>query len=103
MLHLLTGTKERVGFVLADASLVEVDNICSEPEQGFEVSGADLLKYERTAIATWHTHPGATSVLSTNDYRAFSNYRKLKHYIIGTDGVQCYAFVDGLLVKVDGA
>lgn len=102
---LLTGSKERVGFILANGELVEVENVCSEPEQGFEVSGADLVKYEHDAIATWHTHPGKDSNLSVNDYRGFKNWPKLTHYIVGIDGVSGYAIDNGALIKVsvDGA
>ena len=49
---------ERVGFILEDGELVEVENVCPEPEEGFEVRGEDLVEYAERAVASWHTHPG---------------------------------------------
>ena len=42
----LTGDKERVGFVFKSGQIIEVTNVCAEPEKGFMVSAEDLLKYE---------------------------------------------------------
>src|SRR4029077_12020563 len=64
----LTGDKERVGFVLKTGQIVDVPNVCLEPEKGFLVRAEDLLKYEGKVAATWHTHPQGTAVLSVGDY-----------------------------------
>ncbi|WP_353645774.1 hypothetical protein [Mesorhizobium sp. WSM2239] len=84
-----TDGAERVGFVLPNGEIVEVENICVEANEGFEVSGADLIKYQ-DAVASWHTHPNAKSTLSNNDWYGFRNYPQWTHLIIGTDGVTSY-------------
>lgn len=95
----MTGTKERVGFLLPPkGKVVEVENICSDPENGFEVSAEDLVKYGETALASWHTHPGASSNLSADDFVAFLNYPNMKHYVVGMDGVKCYVVENGKVI-----
>jgi proteasome lid subunit RPN8/RPN11 len=95
----LTGDKERVGFVLKTGQIVEVPNVCAEPEKGFLVRAEDLLKYEGKIAATWHTHPQGTAVLSVGDYDSFKNWPEWRHYIIGTDGVtEYYVDEDGELM-----
>lgn len=86
---------ERVGFILKDGNLVEVENIASDPVQGFKVKGEDLLKCVSDAKATWHTHPGETFNLSVSDYIAFKSYPKLTHFIIGSNGVREYYVENG--------
>lgn len=90
LLKRFSGDVERVGFVLQTGKVVEVENICANPVEGFDVSGEDLVKYSSIAKATWHTHPGSDNNLSVSDYRSFLNWPKLEHYIIGTNGVRCY-------------
>ena len=96
--RLLEGKDERVGFVLKTGEIVEVENICPDKDNGFEVRGEDLMKYAVDAEASWHTHPGHTKCLSANDHYAFLNYPHLKHYIVGTDGVECYVVKNGIVV-----
>ncbi len=96
---LLNSPKERVGFVLDDSTIIEVENICADPEEGFEVRGEDLLRYIDDAVATWHTHPGETSNLSYGDHHSFLNYPDLLHHIIGTDGVTTYAVRNGKVIR----
>lgn len=83
---------ERVGFVLDTGEIVEVENQCGMPEDGFEVSGADLMKYEDRAVASWHTHPGSdyNANLTTADQQSFLDFPELRHYIVAQDGVRCY-------------
>lgn len=91
---------ERVGFILHDGKVVELDNICSDPENGFEISAEDIIQYEKDIKATWHTHPDATSNLSVDDYKAFLNYPDLDHYIIGRGkNISCYYVSDGKIFK----
>jgi hypothetical protein len=85
---------ERVGFIVND-EIVEVANICSDPVNGFEVSGADILKYAGVASATWHTHPGQRFNLTVSDYKSFVQHPKLQHFIVGTDGVGAYVIQNG--------
>jgi proteasome lid subunit RPN8/RPN11 len=94
LLSKLTGETERVGYILKSGEIVEVENVCPEPKEGFEVKGEDILKYEADAVASWHTHPGMTSNLSANDYETFLEWPSLDHFIVGTDGVTKYVVQD---------
>lgn len=92
-----------MGFILHPRTIVEVENVAPDPEKGFDVSAADLIEYldePSEVVATWHTHPKADANLSNADYRAFLTLPKLKHYIIGTDGVRAYAVKDGVVLNV---
>ena len=95
----LSDGPERVGFILQKFEIVEVENICHDASEGFEVSGTALIKY-KDAIATWHTHPEAPSALSANDFYGFRNYPQWFHLIIGTDGITSY-YVENGRVLVD--
>jgi proteasome lid subunit RPN8/RPN11 len=86
---------EKVGFVLTNGSIVEVENICHDPENGFDVRGEDILKHEDSAEATWHTHPGCDSNLSVGDHETFLGFPHLAHYIIGIDGIRCFKVEKG--------
>ena len=88
---------ERVGFIVDD-QIVEVENVCHDPINGFEVKGEDLVKYGDTASATWHTHPGQTSNLTFGDHTSFLNYPRMRHYIAGTDGVSAYSVTNGRVI-----
>ena len=89
-----------MGFILKTGEIVEVENVCHDKENGFEVSGEDLMKYEDTAVATWHTHPGEdyTSNLTVADMTTYLSYPQLAHYIVGRDGVTCYVVQGGKVV-----
>lgn len=89
---------ERCGFVV-DGKIVEVKNICHEPADGFDISANDLLEYEGRASASWHTHTGTDCNLTRDDLVSFLNYPHLHHYIIGSDGVACYAVEQGRVVR----
>lgn len=91
----LTDGPERVGFILKSGEIVEVENVCSNADEGFEVSGEDLVRYDGQVLASWHTHPGQDSNLSTNDWYGFRNYSEWLHLIIGTDGVTAYRVKQG--------
>lgn len=89
---------ERVGFVV-DGEIVEVENISSDPVNGFQVAGADLLRYAETATDTWHTHPGQPSNLTVEDYRSFLQYHRLRHHIVGNDGVSTFYVENGKVLS----
>lgn len=97
----LDSENERVGLLLCDGQLVELTNICSEPTEGFEVRGDELLPYLPKAVATWHTHPGESSNLSHGDYSTFLNYPDLRHHIVGTDGVSTYEVKNGKVIVAE--
>lgn len=83
---------ERVGFILTDETVVEVKNNHPNPELGFDISAEDLIKFEDSVTATWHTHPNTNANLSVHDEGAFWMYPDLVHYIIGNDGIRSYRF-----------
>ena len=76
-------------------------NTCPDPRNGFQVSGDDLLRYDGQIVATWHTHPDASSNLSVGDYDSFMNWPEWRHYIAGDDGVAEYYVEDGALLRAD--
>lgn len=86
---------EHVGFILPRGKVVEVENVSDSPATSFDVSGEDLLTYESTAIASWHTHPNSDSNLSMGDMETFLNWPHLDHYIVGQDGITKFIVVDG--------
>lgn len=95
LLDLYEGSHERCGFILKTGEIVEVVNICSDPENGFDMQGADIIKFAPQASATWHTHPGDDSNLSAGDFYTFLNWPELEHYIVGNDGVTKFVVDDG--------
>lgn len=95
--------RERVGFVLVDGSIVEVENICEKPELGFDVKGEDIAQFMPVARGTWHTHPDATKNLSMKDFDTFMDWPDHQHWIVGTDGVRRYWVEDGELLQDDEA
>ncbi|CCV12925.1 hypothetical protein [Mesorhizobium sp. STM 4661] len=92
---------EHVGFVLKSGKVIEVENICKNPQEGFDVKGEDIALYALTAQATWHTHPKADYNLSANDFNTYLNWPELDHYIIGDNGIRKYIVEDGE-VLIDG-
>ena len=91
---------ERVGFILSDGSVVEVKNCHPTPKDGFDVCIEDIIKYEDQATGTFHTHPGHTSNLSDVDWVCYLNWPRLLHFIVGSDGVRCFAVRDGAVIDV---
>jgi proteasome lid subunit RPN8/RPN11 len=89
---------ERCGFIVA-GEVIEVPNICAQPAEGFQMRGEDILRYAEHAEAMWHTHPGAPSNLSVDDYTAFLNWPGLLHYVVGSDGVRCFKVVKGAVLE----
>lgn len=81
---------ERIGFILEDNTVVEVANVADDPLNASMPTTDDLIFFSERSIGTFHTHPGASSKLSADDYQAFMNWPDMKHYIIGNDGVSCY-------------
>lgn len=98
LLKYLHGDKERVGFVLKDGSVVEVENQAAMPEDGFDVSGEDIFTHLDTAKATWHTHPNGTCDLSVGDYHSFLSFPDWSHFIVSPKGVREYVIEDGAVI-----
>jgi proteasome lid subunit RPN8/RPN11 len=93
---------ERVGFFLRDGSVVEIQNIHPESQSGFDVSAEDILRYEDTAVGTWHTHPGAPANLSGFDMLTFLGWPDFFHCIVGSDGVRIFLVRNNKVVNTDG-
>ena len=92
---LLKSEREQAGFILKNGEIVEVENVCHDPENGFDVRPRDILRYASEAQATWHTHPNGKANLSENDYETFSNWPELDHYIVAPGEVACYVVRNG--------
>lgn len=91
---------ERCGLILLDGTIIDSENKHSTPEEGFHISALDMIKYEDDLYGTWHTHPNDTANLSQSDYQGFNQWPRLRHFIIGIDGVRCFTVEDGLIVEV---
>lgn len=101
-LHSLNNNEtERVGLVLKSGEIIEMQNHCADPSNGFETDGLDFLKYDGDILATWHTHPNANSNLSQGDKQSFLNWPDLDHYIVGMDGVSRYFIENGKVFRCD--
>lgn len=77
-------------------------NVSDTPESSFSLSLEDQESLNSPdTIGTFHTHPGASSNLSYDDWLSFYNYPRLTHYICGEQGVMTYKVRDGVLLNVD--
>jgi len=85
---------ERIGFVTKANEIVEVPNVSPNPDEGFMVAPKDIILYSEInpSYATWHTHPGASSNLSNEDFVTFKLWKDYVHFIIGNDGVRAYKY-----------
>ena len=93
---------ELVGIVTSSGEVVQLKNIHPKPEESFDVSTEDLIKWfeSETTVATFHTHPGGSSNLSIKDDLAFKNWPNLHHFIVGSDGVREFKVDGGNIVCV---
>lgn len=106
LLKLLTekGTCERCGVVTKRGKVVELTNAHPSPTEGFMMQPQDVLEWLASgeAKATWHTHPGADPNLSEEDYRGFSQWPDVDHWVVGLRDGQpsavCYYVENGLVV-----
>ena len=88
----------------SNGEIIELTNQCDIPEEGFILSPEDILEHFLGigTVASWHTHPGDTNVLSVGDFEAFTNYPDIDHYVIGSNGVQKYQVSEsGALLKCE--
>lgn len=96
----LNNGPERVGYIRHDGRVIELENVHPDPFKGFALRAEDLKILQSDAIATWHTHPGGTALLSGEDYLAFLSYPQLQHFVIGEDSVRCYAVEENFIVEL---
>ena len=92
---------ERVGFVLRDGSVVEVENKSPSTEHSSVVDPSFLIDHEDELVASFHTHPGESCNLSTDDLHAFANWPHLKHYVIGKDGIAAFEVRNGNVIRCE--
>ena len=94
------GDQERGGFVLDDYTLHELTNLSETPTEGaiLDIQDGDLHLLPRV-IATWHTHPGATSNLSVGDAETFCQWPQQFHAIVGENGIRWYGVKNGAVIN----
>ena len=93
-------TKERVGLVLADGSVIELENVALNPEREFEASPADMVKHDGNTIATWHTHTSGPPRLSVNDVDGFLMWPHLQHWIVTPEGITGFKVENGAVFNL---
>lgn len=95
----LSNSDEACGIILKDGTVLDCENISEDPTQGFVIPATLMLEHEDNLFGTWHTHPGQNANLSMTDDAGFKNWSNLKHFIIGTDGIRCFAVKGELIVE----
>lgn len=94
------GEEERCGFIVA-GEIIEFPNVHPEPTQGFQIDDETILRYIDDIEGIWHTHPGASSVLSGADKEYISWWPNVHHYIIGADGISEYKVDNGVVLNAN--
>ena len=94
------GEEERCG-VVVNGEIIELVNIHPEPKEGFEIDPSDILRYITDMEAVWHTHPGASSVLSGVDKSYMEMWPDVKHFVVGEDGITEYKVENGVVLNAD--
>lgn len=96
---------ERCGLILRDGTIVEIENIHTEPQRGYRMNPEAVLPFitVNAVKGTWHTHPGSDPNLSQEDYAGFLQWPELTHIIVGEIGgepvADVYVVDRGLVVK----
>jgi hypothetical protein len=93
-----TDVEERGGVILADGRIVELLNVADDPTTGY-VPSDDLFDFLDDLVALFHTHPGESANLSTEDWETFVLWPSASHFIIGIDGVRGYAVKGAAVVN----
>lgn len=83
--------QESCGFILSSGRIVEIRNICPNPNRGFNMDPIDVLnklgrEWTSDIIAVWHTHPSGIIHPSKTDQNAIFDGSIIKDwtYIIAT-------------------
>lgn len=90
---------ELCGVVMKDGTVKVLPNLHPEPRDNFAMDASVLDDPE--VVATWHTHPRTSPNLTVADYRAFRQFPRLRHYIVGAAELWCYRMHDDILVLDD--
>ena len=92
---------ERCGFVLRDGSLVEVENLASDPSNYFLISDESFEEYDGQIFASWHTHTHDSANISMADYETFTTSTLAKHVVVSRKAVAVFSMV-GADLMLDG-
>lgn len=90
---------ELCGVIYEDGTVVSLPNIHPNPRDNFAMSVEPLQ--DPKVIATWHTHPRTSANLSVEDYRAFVQFPRLRHYVVAATEIWCYRMAGDILVLDD--
>lgn len=90
---------ELCGVILADGTVKSLPNIHPDPRDNFSMDASDFD--DPNIVATWHTHPRTGPNLTVEDYRAFVQFPRLRHYIISATEIWCYRMDGAILVRDD--
>lgn len=92
---------ERVGIILTDGTIHELENKADDPFSQFRIDPSVLIALEDEIEATWHTHPHGYANLSVADYQTFLAWPQFFHYIVGNDTVICFSVKDNVVILHD--
>lgn len=87
---------ERCGLILEGEVFIEIENIHPEPARFLMFEEQEMRR--DGIIGTWHTHPNTSPNLSVEDYRWFTSYPELNHFIISTFETWRYYVENGALL-----
>ena len=93
---------ERVGLVLLDGTILELQNESPTPGLTFHVKREAVDELLPAAVAMWHTHPQNNVNLSPADYGVFLSLPTLLQYIVTEKRVRSFKTIGGK-VYVDEA
>ncbi len=90
---------ERCGVILSTGDVLELENVHPEPQDSFAILESELLR--EGVVGTWHTHPRTGPNLTVEDYKAFSEWPQLKHYVVAAQEIWCFQVENGILLKCE--
>lgn len=92
-------TIEVCGLVLDQEMVILCENRSTTPHESFEISRTDVENRLQNLTHFWHTHPSGCVNLSVDDYKAFLNFPKQKHLIIGNGRIAEYYVIDDVVYR----
>lgn len=88
---------EACGVILKGGEVVLCENLHPDPENFFALEISKITQPD--VVATWHTHPKSGPNLSIADYRAFSAFPRLRHFIVSYKETWCFYVKNGILIR----